>query len=154
MCWINSIIEVGTNGGTYVEGWVNLKIIPPNTNKFVPLLPFQHAWVERDGKIIDRTLPRDNLSYFPVFRYDNLHNIPVIKDDVLFPTVRNMGEDEMKKWLDVRDEVYRESLAYETGFVFAFWVNGERRFFISVGGPTEEDMKWIGQVKKAVLHEG
>lgn len=32
-------------------------------------VPIEHGWVEKDGEILDPTLPHDNITYFPGLRF-------------------------------------------------------------------------------------
>ncbi len=61
-CYINAFRVVmhvpGYADATYVEGFAVLKG-----------LCIEHGWVEKDGEIIDPTLPGDDFVYFPGLRF-------------------------------------------------------------------------------------
>jgi hypothetical protein len=65
-CYLNAfrvIQEVpGYRAATYVEGIV-VQVVEGGG------FPFEHGWVEKDGEIIDPTLPSHELVYFPGLRF-------------------------------------------------------------------------------------
>jgi hypothetical protein len=65
-CYLNAfrvIQEVpGYRAATYVEGMV-VQVVEGGG------FPFEHGWVEKDGEIIDPTLPAHELVYFPGLRF-------------------------------------------------------------------------------------
>jgi len=71
LCWrntVNLIYELPEYWqATYVEGIV----LDPRHPDF----PQEHGWVERDGDIIDPTLPALELQYFPALKWVNVFNV-------------------------------------------------------------------------------
>lgn len=70
---------------TYVEGFA------------VDCFQFEHGWIEVDGMIVDPTLPRDGIVYFPGLRFEGLvevskamHSIPKSTDED-FPIFYRFG---------------------------------------------------------------
>ena len=68
-CYINAvrvIQEVEEYAeADYVEGMAVIEGI----------MVIEHGWVEKDGVVVDPTLPRDNLAYFPGLRFKGQREI-------------------------------------------------------------------------------